>query len=696
MNGKLAEKMNFLHRYSDFALAAAVVFILLLLVLPLTDFMLDFIITINLWISVTTLIVTLYSQEVLSFNSFPSFLLFITLFRLGLNIATTRMILTEAHAGYIIKTFGDVVTGGNPFVGFVIFILLSGINFVVITKGSGRVAEVAARFTLDSLPGKQLSIDADVNAGVINESEAKRRREKIITEADFYGAMDGSSKFVRGDAIAGIIIILVNIIGGFVVGMLIKGMDWESVVKIYITLTVGDGLATQIPALLVSVAAGIIVTRSSSKQNLAEAFRTQLFNNPKVLFITSTIILLMGCIPGMPFLVIIPICFILYAYAYALYQIQPSSSEEPAASFETNKKIEESKIRGERIENVLFIDVMELGLGRNLTIFADPKSGGNLVQRIALVRKQIAAEMGFVVPSIRIHDPSYLDPNTYVIKIKGNEVASGILRIESYLAINPGNLSESMDGVETMEPAFGLPALWIPPSQKDIAMKNGYVVVDLITVLVTHLTEIIRTHADELINRQDVSKMLDSAREVAPAVVEEILTYKVSLGQILRVLQNLLREGITIRDFVTILEILADHAMLTTDPDVLSEYVRIGLGRSICKEYQSEDKRIHAITLDPKVELMLIESIQANDFGRSIVIHPSTQMKIIEEIQAYVHDAARMGVQPVVLTTGRLRPVFKRMVERSLPRLPVLSMDEIVTDVATTPLGEVSMEVLMV
>lgn len=680
-------------RHSDLFLAAAVIFILFLLIIPLTDFALDFLISASIVISVLTLLITLYTEETLSFNSFPSFLLFLTLFRLGLNIASTRMILTEGHAGYIIKTFGEVVTGGNPFVGFVIFLLLTGINFVVITKGSGRVAEVAARFTLDSLPGKQLAIDADVTAGLIDEKTAKERRDKIMVEADFYGAMDGASKFVRGDAIAGMVIILVNIIGGFIVGMVIKGMNWEQVVKIYITLTVGDGLVTQIPALLVSVGAGIIVTRSSTKENLAESFRKQLFNNAKVLTITSTILFLIGCVPGMPKLVIFPIVATLYFYAYYLSKL-PELQREIDKARDLQGPLDLRGKKMEDVERILFIDPMEIELGHQLTHLVDEKKGNNLLKRIGLIRRQIAMELGIVVPSIRIRDNLMINPELYLIKIKGNEVASGILHIDNFLAMNPGTVKQTITGIPSLEPAFGLPALWIKASLKDYAVNCGYIVADPMTVLMTHLTEVIRSHANELLNRQEVAKLIENTKEMSPAVVSELIPSKLSNGQLLRVLQNLLKERVSIRDMVTILEILADNISRTTDVDILTEYVRQGLARSLTKQYATDNNKIFVIVLDPKVEDMLLESLQSSNMGKMIIVNPSIANNIIYQIKDVIHKAAARGVQPVFMTSAALRPYFKRFIERTLPRLPVLSIYEIVPDMEIETLGVVTMDVL--
>lgn len=682
---KLAQKIGLAGRHSDLILAAAVILILLLLLIPLTDLALDALITTSILISILALLVTLYSEEPRSFSSFPSFLLFLTLFRLGLNIATTRMILTEGHAGYIIKTFGDVVTGGNAFVGFVIFLLLTGINFIVITKGSGRVAEVAARFTLDSLPGKQLAIDADVNAGLIDEAEAKTRRDKIMSEADFYGAMDGASKFVRGDAIAGIVIILVNTFGGIVVGMAMKGMNWHQVVDIYITLTVGDGLVTQIPALLVSVAAGLIVTRSSTRENLAESFRKQLFNNPKVLSITAATLIFIGLVPGMPLMVISPIAGSLLLYAYYLQK-----NEDDVKKMEVTT----GKVKSNEVDQLLHVDQMEIELGQGLLDLASREDGNNLLKRISVVRKHIATELGIVVPSIRVHDSKEIPAQTYIFKIKGNEVASGTLHPGYYLAMNPGNVKQILSGINTEEPAFGLPAVWIKPSQRDFAISCGYIVADALTVLVTHLLEVIKNHADELLNRQEVSKMIESAKQVAPAVVAELIPARLTYGQILRVLQNLLRERVSIRDIVSILEILADKIPTTTDTDVLTEHVRQGLSRSLTKQYLSNDNTIHAIMIDPKVEQVLLESIERNEMGKGLVLNPSTTAKIVNQTRGIIQRNTREGQQPVFLTAPPLRPYFKQLVGRSLPKVAVLSLNEISSDVPVSSLGVVSADVL--
>jgi flagellar biosynthesis protein FlhA len=681
-------------RYGDIFLALGVIGIVLLLVIPLPPILLDVLISISLILGVTTLLITIYTEEAIEFNAFPSLLLFLTIFRLAINIASTRMILSEAEAGDIIKTFGEFVTGGSQVVGLVIFILLTVINFVVITKGSGRVAEVAARFTLDAMPGKQMSIDADLNAGVIDEGQARARREKVTAEADFYGAMDGASKFVRGDAIAGIIITIVNVMGGFAIGVASKGMPWQEAIDTYMTLSIGDGLVSQLPALLISVGAGIIVTRASSKENLSKALGRQMFNNPRVLGITSFVIGILALVPGMPMLVMMPIAGGIGAYAWVLYKASVEVPEfDPLSSVAPEEASTDQS--GSEVEKVLFVDPMEVELGYGLIPLVDQAQGGDLLSRITLIRRQIASELGIVVPPIRIRDNMALDAERYIIKIKGIEVAEGSLYVDSFLAMNPGNISKTVSGIDTTEPAFGLPATWISAAQKETAEMYGYTVVDTLSVLATHLTEIIHSHADELVNRQETQRLIDNAKTFASAVIEELIPNQMTLGQVLRVLQNLLRERVPVRDIVTVLESLADHSATVSDSDVLTEYVRQSLARTISKQYVSSQGVIEAITLDPKVEQMLLESVQKSDFGTRIVVRPSTVQKIIEDLHKHVEEGVAKGVQPVALTTPAIRPYFRQMIERSLPRLPVLSLNELSTEMEIQSLGVISSDVLM-
>ncbi|SCA58791.1 Flagellar biosynthesis protein FlhA [Chlamydiales bacterium SCGC AB-751-O23] len=699
----ISKRFSGLQKYSDVVLSLFVVCIVLLLVIPIPPILLDLFLSLSIVLAVTTLLVTLYITDSLEFNAFPSLLLFLTLFRLGLNIASTRMILAEGEAGDIIKTFGGFVTGGNIVVGLVIFILLTVINFVVITKGSGRIAEVAARFTLDAMPGKQMSIDADLNAGLIDEKDAKKRREKITAEADFYGAMDGASKFVRGDAIAGIIITVVNVFGGLAVGMLVEDLSWSEALDTYLVLTVGDGLVSQIPALLISVGSGVIVTRASDEENLGFMLQRQVFNNPRVLAVTAGVVSVLAIVPGMPSLILLSIAGTIGLYAYVLWRGGTPEGRLAAAGADLGGAGTVSpdggaaakKESGEDVEKALYVDPMEIELGYGLIPLVDPSQGGDLLNRITMIRRQVASDLGLLVPPIRIRDNMALDSNIYVIKIKGIEVASGNLHLDSFLAMNPGSVEGDLPGIKTYEPAFGLAAVWISQAQKENAEAMGYTVVDTLSVLATHLTEEIHSHAYELLNRQEAQRLVDNAKAYASAVIEELIPNQLTLGQVLKVLQNLLKERIPIRDIVTILETLADHANQSKETDVLTEYVRQAMGRTISKQYQNEEKIIHVITLDSKVEQMLLESVHKDDFGARIVVRPQTVRKTIEEINHYVDIAAQQGAQVVVLTTSALRMNFRHLIERNLPRLPVLSFNEIASNVKIEALGAISSEVLM-
>lgn len=689
----LTSRLGSLRRNSDIMLAIAVVVMVMILIVPLPAFLLDFFLVINIVLAVSTLLITTYTQDALEFSSFPSLILFLTLFRLGLNIAATRMILAKAEAGHVIQTFGSFVTEGNQVVGLVIFVLLTIINFVVITKGSGRIAEVGARFTLDAMPGKQMSIDADLNAGVIDEKQARERREKVTAEADFYGAMDGASKFVRGDAIAGIIMTCVNIIGGLTIGVAMKGMDWMQAVTTYVNLTIGDGLVSQIPALLISVAAGVIVTRASNSEALGHTFQKQMFNNPRVLYVVAGIVVVISLIPGMPKLIMWPVSAAIGYYAYSIANV--SKEELEALDAAAAGPGETAAPAPEVVEKALFVDPMEVELGYGLIPLVDKTQGGDLLARINVIRRQIASELGIIVPPIRIRDNMLLEPDVYVIKIKGIEIAHGSLQLDSFLAMNPGNADRPLQGIATTEPAFGLPATWINAAQRESAEMLGYTVVDTLSVLATHLTELIHAHAHELLTRQDAQHLIDNAKEFASAVIEELIPNVLTLGQVLKVLQNLLKERISIRDIVTILETLADNAHRSTDIDVLTEYVRHGLARTISKQYSDQTGVMHVITLDPRVEQMIVESVQRNEFGTRVVLRPATTQKILDEIQKNIQKASSQGLQAVTLTSSTVRMHLRRLVERSLPRLPVLSFHEIIPEVQIRAIGAISSEVLM-
>ena len=617
----MLERMPWLKRiieYSDVIVAFMVVSIVLMMIIPMSTVLLDILLTFNISFALIILMVSMFNTDPLDFSVFPSLLLVMTLFRLALNISSTRLILLNANAGEVIATFGQFVIGGNPVVGFIIFLILVIIQFIVITKGAERVSEVAARFTLDAMPGKQMAIDADLNAGLINESTARNRREKIQREADFYGAMDGASKFVKGDAIAGIIIVIINIVAGLLIGMMQRGMEASEAVQIYTILTVGDGLVTQIPALLISTATGIVVTRSASTFSLGKELSVQVFAYPKALGLAAIILFILGTI-GMPR---VPMYMLAALFAF-MYFVSGAVSEE--AEEETSEDFEEAEQirKPENVMELLQIEKMELELGYGLIPLVDSEQGGDLLDRIVMIRRQCAVELGFVVPPIRIRDNMQLKPNMYIIKVKGADVANSELLLDNYLAIGP-NIENDTDlvGINTVEPAFNLPARWIDTSQKEQAEISGYTVVDPPSVLATHLTAVIKNHAFELLGRQDIQSILDFIRESNPAVVDELIPDLMSIGELQRVLSNLLKEQVSIRDMVTIMEILADYARMTRDVDVLTEYVRQGLKRQITRQYSGEENRIRVITLDPAIEESL-KIRQQSDFGSYLAVEPA-------------------------------------------------------------------------
>jgi len=572
----------------DVFAAFAIVAIVVIMVIPLSAGWLDFLITVNITLSVLILMLAVFTKHPLDFSVFPSLLLAMTLFRLSLNLATTKLILLEAHAGQIIQQFGEFVIQGNPVVGFIVFTILVIVQFIVITKGAERVSEVSARFTLDAMPGKQMSIDADLNAGIINEQEAKLRRKAIQQEADFYGAMDGASKFVKGDAIAAIIILLVNIIGGFIIGAVTMGMPLLEALHTYTILTIGDGLVTQIPALLISTATGLIVTRADSDNNLGMDLAKQLFTLSKPLYLTAVVLVALALL-GLPKIPLFTLALVCVGIGYFLDKSTTSTAEQETAAA-LKAEVEQTK-KPENVMSMLGVDYMELEIGYGLIPLVDSGQGGDFLDRIVLIRRQIAGELGFIVPVIRVRDNINLQPNQYIIKIKGAEIASGELLADHYLAISSGIDDDSLPGTPTKEPAFGLDAKWINSANREQAELSGYTVVDAPTVLATHLTEIIKTYAYELLSRQDVKKLIDHVKEEAPSVVEELVPDLLNLGQIQKVLQNLLRERVSIKDMVTILEALADYAPLTKDIDRLTEYVRQALARQIIQPLLDTEKK---------------------------------------------------------------------------------------------------------
>lgn len=681
-------------KYSDAAIAAAVVGILIVMIIPLPTIMLDMLLSLSITLAIIILLVAMYILQPLEFSIFPSLLLVVTLYRLSLNVASTRIILLHgnegpAAAGEVIKSFGQFVVGGNYVVGAVIFLILVLINFVVITKGSVRTSEVAARFTLDAIPGKQMSIDADLNAGIIDEKGARDRRRKLEQEADFYGAMDGAIRFVRGDAIAGIIITAINILGGFSIGVLQQGMDITEAVQVYTLLTIGDGLVAQIPALVVSTAAGIVVTRAAAEENMGREISKQLLFHPRAFIIASVILFFFAVIPGLPHLAFIILGLIAGGIAYVTLQAQKEAVKEE------RKKEEEAKAKApvtEKVESLLPLDMLELEVGYELIPLVDVEQDGDLLDRIKSLRRQFALEMGIIVPPMHIRDNLQLKPNEYNVIIKGVVVARGDLMMDQYLAMNPGTGVKEIKGIATTEPTFGMPALWIAESDRETAKAAGYTVVDVTTVITTHIKEIIKTHAYELLGRQEVQSLIDTVKETHPKVIEELIPNLLTLGGIQKVLQNLLKEQISIRDMLTILETLADYAQLTKDTDILTEYVRQALSRAITKQYLSSDGSLSVMTVDREIEDIITGSIQQTPHGSYLTIEPGIAQKILNRIKQGLEKFSMISPQPIILSSPKIRIHLKRLTERFMPNLIVLSHNEISPEAQIQALGMVSLK----
>lgn len=674
---------------SDVLVAVLVISIIMMMIVPMKSAILDVLLTFNISFSLIILLVAMFNTDPLDFSVFPTLLLIMTLFRLSLNISSTRLILLNGEAGQVIAAFGSFVVGGNTVVGLVIFVILVVIQFIVITKGAERVSEVAARFTLDAMPGKQMAIDADLNAGLINEETARERREKIQRGADFYGAMDGASKFVKGDAIAGIIIIIINIIGGLVIGMVQKGLPFAQATQVYTILTVGDGLVTQIPALLISTGTGIVVTRSASKFSLGKEVTSQLFSYPKALGIAALILVVLGTI-GLPR---IPMYSLAAVFGILFYTSRNSTAEiVEEQELEDVQEAEEIK-KPENVVELLQVEKMEMELGYGLIPLVDAEQGGDVLDRIVMIRRQCAVELGFIVPPIRIRDNMQLKPNAYVIKIKGMELAAGELMLDNYLAIGPDIDNDlELPGLDTVEPAFNLPAKWIDTTQKDDAESRGYTVVDPPSVLATHLTAVIKNHAFELLGRQEIQNILDFVKEQNSAVVEELIPDLMSTGDIQKVLSHLLQEQVSIRDMVTILETLADYAKLTKDTDVLTEYVRQALKRSIGRQYADDHNKLAVLTLDPALEEKLRNSVQQSDFGSYLALDPDVAQGMIDKISRLHESLMHRGLTTVILCAPVLRIYLKRLIDRFIPNLVVLSYNEIESDINVEVMGMVSYE----
>jgi flagellar biosynthesis protein FlhA len=680
-------------KFGDILVALLVIGIILLMIIPVNLGILDFFLSINIALAMLILLIAMFNTEALEFSVFPSLLLITTLFRLSLNISTTRAILSKGQAGAVIQAFGDFVIGGNAIVGFIIFIIIIIIQFLVITKGSERVSEVAARFTLDAMPGKQMAIDADLNSGLITENEARERRQKIQRESDFYGSMDGASKFVKGDAIAGIIITVINILAGFAIGMASMGLTFAEALRRYTLLTVGDGLVSQIPALMISVATGVVVTRAASDSNLGNDVITQLFNQPKVMFILAGVLSGLGLLTPLPTqpLTTLGLLFLYLGYLFRREVKQALEQEEASlgSGGEAESSPAEDLRKPENIIPLLQVDPIELEFGYGVIPLADPNQGGDLFDRLIMIRRQIALELGVVVPMIRLRDNIQLESNEYVIKVKGSEVANGQIMFDHYMAMNPGTAEGEIEGIDTVEPAFGLPALWITSDKRESAEILGYTVVDSSSIISTHLTEVIKRHTSELLTRQDVKNLIDNVKEAHGTLVDELIPSMMSIGEVQKVLSNLLDEGVSVRDLATILEILADYAGITRDVNILTEYVRQGLKRQISTMlFPSRQGRV--VTIEQGLESHLMESIQQSDAGSYLSIDPVTSQNMMNNLAAQIQKLVSLGEQPVVVTAPIVRFYFKKITEQIIPDLIVLSYNEIEADIEIQSIGMVN------
>ena len=673
----------------DISVLAAVISIVAMLVIPLPHWLLSFLIIVNITIALLILMTAMNMQEALQFSVFPTLLLLVTLFRLALNVSTTRAILSEGDAGKVVETFGTFVTGGNMLVGLVVFAILVIIQFIVITKGAERVSEVAARFTLDAMPGKQMSIDADLNAGMISEKEARERREKVSGEADFYGAMDGATKFVKGDAIAGIIIVIINLLFGVIIGVVQFGLPFGEAAVLFSTLTVGDGLVSQIPALLISTATGIVVTRAASKGNLGGDITGQLLNQPKLLYVAAGTIALLGVVTPIGLLLTLPISLILVIGAYMMSKAEKEDPEE-LEEFQEEAATDNMK-SPENVINLLNVDPIEFEFGYGLIPLVDTAQGGDLLDRVVMIRRQLALELGIVIPVVRIRDNIQLQPNEYRIKIKGNEMARGELLLDHYLAMSPGD-DDTIDGIDTVEPSFGLPAKWITEAVKEEAEIMGYTVVDPPSVVSTHMTEIIRNHAHELLGRQETKQLIDHIRETSPILVDELTPTPMTIGEIQKVLGNLLREHVSIRNLPIIFETLADYSKMTSDVDILTEYTRQALAKQITSQYAGNSNVLKVLTVSGRVEKIVADSIQQTEHGNYLSIDPNDSQAILESMAREIERASLMEQSPIILCSPAVRMYLRQMTERYFPQIPILSYNELESSIEVQSVGVVNVE----
>lgn len=672
----------------DLTVLISVILIIAMLIIPLPTWLLSLLILCNISLALIVLLTTMNMKEPLEFSIFPSLLLLMTLFRLGLNVSTTRAILTHGDAGEVVETFGTFVIGGNVLVGMVVFLILIIIQFIVITKGSERVSEVAARFTLDAMPGKQMSIDADLNAGLISDKEARERREKISSEADFYGSMDGASKFVKGDAIAGIIIVIVNLTVGMIIGVTQLDLSFGESATHFALLTVGDGIVTQVPALLISTATGIVVTRAASNGNLGEDITSQLFAYPKMMFITGGTILVLGLLTPISSLYTIPIALLLIIGGYLINR-NPVQDQEELEEIEEELHTDEMK-SPESVVNLLSVDPIEFEFGYGLIPLADTNQGGDLLDRVVMIRRQLAIEMGLVIPVVRIRDNIQLNPNEYRLKIKGSEMARGELLLDHYLAMSPGTDDDLIEGIDTIEPSFGLPAKWISEDMKEQAEMLGYTVVDPPSVVSTHITEIIKGNAHMLIGRQETKQLVDHLNESSPILVEEVTPNPLSVGEVQKILSKLLKEKISIRNLPIIFETLADYGKMTNDTDLLTEYVRQNLARQITQQYLSDENSLKVITISGKVEKMVADSVQQTEHGNFLSMDPNETQEILTSLASRLEDLTLMDQVPVVICSPAVRMYIRQLTERYFPNVPILSYNELEAEVEIQSVGVVN------
>ncbi len=672
--------------------ALGVVTILMVMIIPLPSILLDFLLALNITVAVTILLIAMSTEKSLDFAIFPSLLLVTTLFRLSLNVASTRLILLHGSegmdaAGKVIKSFGSFVMGGNYVVGLIVFIVLVLINFVVITKGATRVAEVAARFTLDAMPGKQMAVDADLNAGLIDENQAKLRRSIITREAEFNGAMDGASKFVRGDAIAGIVITIINILGGLIIGVLQQNMNFIDAAQNYTLLTVGDGLVSQIPALIISTASGIVVTRSTSEGTMGGDFARQFVKYPRAVNMAALMVFLFGLIPGLPHM-----SFILLSIAIAGISFLARGEEKKQEPEGLQPPLADEVPAGpEPVEHLLTVDALEVEVGYGLISLVDKDQGGEFLDRVHSLRRQFAQDMGIIIPPIHIRDNLQIKSNRYNILIKGVKIASSELMVNHYMAMDPGDSIRKIEGINTTEPAFNLPAVWIPDARKEEAKLAGYTVVDSVTIMTTHLTEVLRKYASELLGRQDVQALLDNLATRYPKVVEELVPKQLTLGGVQKVLQNLLQEHVSIKDMLTIVETLADYSPMSKDPELLTEYVRHKLSRSIMAPYLSEDGILNLITLAPDVETLMIKALQKTDHGVYLSMDPKVTEPIIRSVKKQTEKAMVNNIQPIIMTSPVIRRHFRKLIETFVPSVMVMSQSELLNDIRFKSIGEVNL-----